>query len=76
MSQQQPNYVRKYAEYERAWHAHVDAVNAHRFAGGGFPARFSEKEKQEFIRTLALIDSRGSPTSTSTNDCCAVSGSR
>jgi len=45
--------MEKYAE---AWRQYVDRVNCDRFCGGGFPARFTEKDKQEFIRTLALID--------------------
>lgn len=58
MNAQQPNYVTKYAEYEKAWREHVDSVNSHRFCGGGLPAQFTKKDKQEFIRTLALIDSK------------------
>jgi hypothetical protein len=49
-------YIEKYAKYERAWEAYVDRINGHRFFGGGFPARFSKQDKQEFIRTLVLID--------------------
>lgn len=51
-------YVEKYAAYEQAWEAHKARVNGHRFLAGGCQARFSERDKQEFIRTLALIDTQ------------------
>ena len=45
-----------YAKYEQAWQVYVDAVNGNRFCGGMFPARFTQADKREFIKTLALID--------------------
>lgn len=52
----QPLYLEKYAEYERAWRRHVERVNGDRFLAGMFPARFTQKDKQEFIRTLVVIE--------------------
>ncbi len=46
----------EYARYEQAWRDHVDRVNSERFGGGMFPARFTERDKQAFIQTLALIE--------------------
>jgi hypothetical protein len=44
--------TKQYAEYERAWEAHKERVNGHRFLAGACQSRFSERDKQEFIRML------------------------
>lgn len=51
----------KYAEYERAWRDHCERINSERFGAGMFPARFSSRDKADFIQTLALIDAQKTP---------------
>lgn len=51
----------RYAKYESLWRDHVESARGHAFLGGACYPRFTERDKQEFIRTVATIDQQDRP---------------